>query len=46
MIEIRARRSRATLHNFAAFLARVPGDRITELWMVDATPSVSDRFWA
>jgi hypothetical protein len=46
MIEIRARRSDATLHNFAAFLARVSDDRITELWMVDAKPSLSDEFWA
>lgn len=46
MIEIRARRADATLHNFAAFLARVPDDLITELWMVDAKPAVSDEFWA
>jgi len=46
MIEIRAQRDDATLHNFAAFLARVPGDLITELWMVDAKPAVSDEFWA
>jgi hypothetical protein len=45
MIEIRARRGHATLHNFAAFLARVPADRITELWMVDAKPAGSDEFW-
>jgi ketosteroid isomerase-like protein len=46
MIEIRARRGDATLHNFAAFLARVAGEQITELWMVDAKPAGSDEFWA
>ena len=46
MVEIRARRAEMELHNFAAFLARVRGGRIAELWMVDARPEYSDRFWA
>lgn len=46
MVEIRARRGEMELHNFAAFLARVRGGRIAELWMVDARPEYSDRFWA
>jgi ketosteroid isomerase-like protein len=46
MVEIRARRGEMELHNFAAFLARVRGGRIAELWMVDASPEYSDRFWA
>jgi ketosteroid isomerase-like protein len=46
MVEIRARRGGMELHNFAAFLARVRGGRIAELWMVDARPEYSDRFWA
>jgi ketosteroid isomerase-like protein len=46
MIEVRAKRHGRTLHNFAAFLLRIPDDRITELWMVDAKPAVSDEFWA
>jgi ketosteroid isomerase-like protein len=46
MIEVRAERKGNTLHNFAAFLARVAGGRIAELWMVDAKPAGSDEFWA
>lgn len=46
MVEIRARRGEMELHNFAAFLARVRGARIAELWMVDARPEYSDRFWS
>lgn len=46
MVEIRARHGEMALHNFAAFLARVRGDRIAELWMVDARPEYSDRFWS
>jgi hypothetical protein len=46
MVEIRARRGDRELHNFAAFLARIAGDRITELWMVDAKPAYSDEFWS
>jgi ketosteroid isomerase-like protein len=46
MIEVRAARKGRTLHNFAAFLARVQDDRIAELWMVDAKPAESDAFWS
>ena len=46
MVEIRARREGMELHNFAAFLARVRDGRIAELWMVDARPEYSDRFWS
>jgi ketosteroid isomerase-like protein len=46
MVEIRADRAGRQLHNFAAFLARVSGGRIAELWMVEAEPASSDEFWA
>lgn len=46
MVEIKAERKGKTLHNFAGFLARVSGDEIAELWMVDARPSYSDEFWS
>jgi ketosteroid isomerase-like protein len=46
MVEIRARREGMELHNFAAFLARIRDGRIAELWMVDARPEGSDRFWS
>jgi ketosteroid isomerase-like protein len=45
MVEIRAERKGRTLHNFAAFLARVSDDQIVELWMVEALPAYSDEFW-
>ncbi len=46
MVEIKAERHDRTLHNFAAFLARVADGRIAELWMVDAKPAYSDEFWS
>jgi ketosteroid isomerase-like protein len=46
MVEIKAERQGRTLHNHAAFLARVRQDRVTELWMVDALPADSDEFWS
>jgi ketosteroid isomerase-like protein len=46
MVEIRAERPGKTLHNHAAFLARVRQGRVTELWMVDALPAPSDEFWS
>jgi hypothetical protein len=47
MIEIKAERKGRTLHNHAAFLARVNDhDEVTELWMVDALPEYSDEFWS
>jgi ketosteroid isomerase-like protein len=45
MVEIRARRQGRTLHNFAAFLARVEDRQVAELWMVEALPAYSDEFW-
>ena len=44
--EVKAERKGRELHNFAAFLARVPDDRITDLWMVEARPAYSAEFWA
>jgi ketosteroid isomerase-like protein len=46
MVEIRAKREGRELHNFAAFLARIPGGRIADLWMVDARPTFSDELWS
>ena len=46
MVEIKAEREGRTLHNHAAFLARVADERITELWMVEALPAYSDEFWS
>jgi len=46
MIEVSAERKDMTLHNFAAFLARVADGRIQELWMVEARPAYSDEFWS
>lgn len=46
MVEIRAERNGAALHNFAAFLGRVVEEHVHELWMVDAQPRFSDQFWA
>ncbi len=46
MIEVKARRKGRELHNFAAFLARVPGNQISDLWMVEAQPAYSDEFWS
>jgi ketosteroid isomerase-like protein len=45
-VEIRAHRHGRDLHNFAAFLARVAGGLIAELWMVEARPAYSDEFWS
>jgi len=45
MVEIHAERTGRTLHNFAAFLATVIGDRLHERWMVDGLPASSDEFW-
>jgi ketosteroid isomerase-like protein len=46
MVEIKAERKGRTLHNHAAFLARVADERIAELWMVEALPAYSDEFWS
>jgi ketosteroid isomerase-like protein len=45
MIEVKARGKGRELHNFAAFLARVPRDHISDLWMVEAMPAYSHEFW-
>ena len=46
MVEVRARKGDRVLHNFAAHLLRVAEGRITEWWMVDAKPALSDHFWS
>ena len=46
MIAIRAERQGKSLENFAAFLARVSGGQVAELWMVEAQPAHSDEFWS
>jgi ketosteroid isomerase-like protein len=46
MVEVKAVRQGRALHNFAAFLTRSAGGRITRLWMVDARPAYSDEFWS
>lgn len=46
MVEIQAGRKGRTLHNHAAFLARVADGRVNELWMVEALPAYSDEFWS
>ena len=46
MIAIRASRRGKELENHAAFLARVSGGKVAELWMVEAQPAYSDEFWS
>ncbi len=46
MVVVRAERDGRSLHNFSGQLATVRDGRITELWMVDALPAESDRFWS
>jgi ketosteroid isomerase-like protein len=46
MVVVRAERGGRSLHNFSGQLATVRDGRITELWMVDAHPAESDRFWS
>jgi len=45
MVEVHASRRGKSLHNFSAQLARVAGDRLAELWMVEAEPAESEAFW-
>jgi ketosteroid isomerase-like protein len=45
MVEVHAERGERSLHNFAAHLLRLDGERIAEWWMVDAKPAESDSFW-
>ena len=47
MVEIHVSdRNGKSLHNHAAFLARVVDDEIAQLWMVEALPAYSDEFWS
>ena len=47
MVEIRVPDRRGkSLHNHAAFLARIAGGEIAERWMVEALPAYSDEFWS
>src|SRR5262249_25036118 len=47
MVEIRVPdRNGKSLHNHAAFLARIADEEIAELWMVEALPAYSDEFWS
>jgi ketosteroid isomerase-like protein len=46
MVEVHAQRGGATLHNFSGQLAEVSNGTLRELWMVDALPAESDKFWA
>lgn len=47
MVEIKVPdRNGKSLHNHAAFLARVSDGEIAELWMVEALPAYSDEFWS
>ena len=47
MVEIRAERLGASLHNFAGILIRLSEEgRMTEYRMVEALPEESDRFWS
>jgi ketosteroid isomerase-like protein len=46
MVVVHAERGGRSLHNVSGQLATVHDGRITELWMVDALPAESDRFWS
>lgn len=46
MVVVQAERGGRSLHNFSGQLATIRDGTITELWMVDALPSESDRFWS
>jgi hypothetical protein len=46
LIEVKAKRKGRKRHNVAAFIAPVPGDQISDLWMVEARPAYSDEFWS
>ena len=46
MVEIEVPdRNGQSLHNHAAFLARIADGKIAELWMVESLPAYSDEFW-
>jgi ketosteroid isomerase-like protein len=46
MVEVHAARGGRTLHNFSGQLVTVGDGRVTSVWMVDALPEESDRFWS
>jgi hypothetical protein len=46
MVEIDAARGPKTLHNHAAHLFFIRGERVFEWWMVEALPAESDAFWS
>jgi ketosteroid isomerase-like protein len=46
MVEVHAERGGRTLHNFSGQLLTVRDGRVTDLWMTDALPEESDRFWS
>jgi ketosteroid isomerase-like protein len=46
MVEVHAARGGRTLHNFSGQLLTVRDGRVTDLWMVEALPEQSDRFWS
>ena len=46
MVEINASKGDKVLHNFATHLLKFKGNKIKELWMVEALPLGSSEFWA
>ncbi len=46
MVEVHAERGGRTLHNFSGQLLTVRDGQVTDLWMTDALPEESDRFWS
>ncbi len=46
MVQAHGSRGGRTLHSFSGQLLTVRDGRITDLWMVDAFPEESDRFWS
>jgi hypothetical protein len=46
MVEVHAQRNGAVLHNYSGQLAKIVDGRLRELWMVEALPAESDRFWS
>lgn len=45
MVEIKARRKKRSLHNYATYLLIFANGLIKELHMVEAFPAYSDEFW-
>jgi len=46
MVEINASKGDKILHNFTTHLFKFKGNKIKELWMVEALPKGSSEFWA